>query len=131
MLPPRPSFGQRLRELRKAKKMSQRDLAECVATRLRGEDGRGFDFTYLSKIENGKLPPPSTTVILALAAELMADSDELLALAKKAPADIGETLRNSPGARVFYRSAVNLQLSEDQWRQLIEKLRELEQEDCQ
>jgi len=37
-------FGERLRELRKEQKISQRELATRV----------GVDFTYLSKIENGQ-----------------------------------------------------------------------------
>lgn len=124
-MPQDQTFGQRLRELRKAKDLSQRELAERVAARMRGEERRGFDFTYLSKIENDRLPPPSTPAILALAAELDADSDELLALASKAPADLGETLRGSQGARLFYRSAVDSGLTEAEWKQLLDKLRDM------
>jgi len=119
------SFGEVIRELRKAKNLSQRELAERVAARLRSEDRRGFDFTYLSKIENNRLPPPSTAAILQLAAELDADSDELLALAKKAPSDVGATLQKSEGARLFYRSAVNLDLSDEDWKKLLEKLQRM------
>src|SRR5213594_2416665 len=64
------TFGQRIRELRKAKNLTQRELAERVAARLKEEDRRGFDFTYLSKIENDKMPPPSTIAIMQLAKEL-------------------------------------------------------------
>jgi|SRR5215813_7286350 len=117
------TFGQRIRELRKAKGLTQRELAERVAAGLKEEDRRGFDFTYLSKIENDRLPPPSTAAILQLAKELEADSDELLALAGKAPADIGETLKKSRAARMFYRSAANLHLSENDWRALLEELK--------
>jgi HTH-type transcriptional regulator, competence development regulator len=117
------TFGQRIRKLRKAKGLTQRELAERVAAGLREEDRRGFDFTYLSKIENDRLPPPSTAAILQLARELDADSDELLALAGKAPPDIGETLKKSQAARLFYRSAANLRLSENDWRALLEELK--------
>jgi transcriptional regulator with XRE-family HTH domain len=117
------TFGQRIRELRKANGLTQRELAEQVATGLRGEDRRGFNFTYLSKIENDRLPPPSTAAILQLAKELDSNSDELLALAGKAPPDIGETLQKSQGARVFFRSATNLHLSEDDWKALLQELR--------
>ena len=61
------TFGQRIRELRKAKNLTQRELAERVASRLKEEDRRGFDVTYLSKIENDKMPPPSTIAIMQLA----------------------------------------------------------------
>ena len=110
------TFGQRIRELRKAKNLTQRELAERVASRLRKEDRRGFDVTYLSKIENDKLPPPSTMAIMQLAKELNASSDELLALAGKAPMDLGQTLKESEGARLFYRSAQGLNLDEDDWK---------------
>ena len=117
------TFGQRVRELRLTKNLTQRELAERVAARLKEEDRRGFDFTYLSKIENDRLPPPSVPAILQLAAVLGADSDELLALAGKAPPDVGDTLRSSPGARAFFRSATNLDLSEEDWKKLLDRLK--------
>lgn len=110
------TFGQCIRELRKSKNLTQRELAERVALRLKEEDRRGFDVTYLSKIENDKLPPPSTMAIMQLARELDANSDELLALAGKAPIDLGQSLKESAGARLFYRSAQNIQLSDDDWK---------------
>lgn len=116
------TFGQRIRELRLKRQLSQRDLAERVAKRLRDEDGRGFDFTYLSKIENDRIPPPSTAAILQLAAELEADSDELLALAGKAPQDMGDALKKSPAARAFFRSATDMGLTESQWQELLKKI---------
>ena len=116
------TFGQRIRELRKAKNLTQRELAERVASRLREENRRGFDVTYLSKIENDKMPPPSTRAIMQLAKELDAHSDELLALAGKAPLDLGQALKESKGARLFYRSAKNLNLSEDEWQEMSEYL---------
>lgn len=75
-------FGQRLRELRKERGISQKELAKKV----------GIDFTYLSKIETGSMDPPSEKTILALAKALNADSDELLVLAKKIPSDLAEQL---------------------------------------
>lgn len=89
---------------------------------MREEERRGFDFTYLSKIENDRLPPPSAAAIVALAEELDADPDELLALAEKAPADLGKAMKKSEGARTFFRSAVNKDLSEDEWKRLLETL---------
>ena len=112
------TFGQRIRELRKAKNLTQRELAERVAARLKEEDRRGFDVTYLSKIENDKIPPPSTIAIMQLAKELDTHSDELLALAGKAPMDLGQTLKESEAARLFYRSAQELNLNEDDWKEM-------------
>jgi transcriptional regulator with XRE-family HTH domain len=113
-----------VRELRLNKRLSQRELAKRVARRLKEQDKRGFDFTYLSKIENGRIPHPSTAAILALAEELDVDSDELLALACKAPLDVGEKLQN-PMARMFYRSAMNANLTEEDWQELIRKLKQI------
>lgn len=117
------TFGQRLRALRVVKNLTQRELAEQVAGRLKDEDRRGFDFTYLSKIENDRVLPPSTSAILQLAAVLETNADELLALAGKVPSDIGEALKKSQGARTFYRSAADLGLSEEDWRRLLDNLK--------
>jgi hypothetical protein len=43
------SFGQRIRDLRKAIGLTQRELSYRVASGLKEEDRRGFDFTYLLK----------------------------------------------------------------------------------
>jgi transcriptional regulator with XRE-family HTH domain len=85
------TFGQRLRELRKAKNFSQRTLAEKV----------GINFTYLSKVESEKLDfaqYPSEDLIRKLAKALAADVDELLLLAKKIPADIRDRVIERPDA---------------------------------
>jgi len=110
------TLGSRIKALRLVAKLNQRDLAARLAKRL-----KGFDFTYLSKIENDRLVP-SASAILALAAELNGDSDELLALAGKAPADVGEMLQKSEAARMFFRSALSSGLSEDDWKKLLQDL---------
>jgi transcriptional regulator with XRE-family HTH domain len=115
------TLGTRIRALRLETKLSQRDLADRVAKRLKEEDRGGLDFTYLSKIENDRLVP-SAAVILALASELKANSDELLALAGKAPADVGDMLKKSQGARMFFRSALSTRLSEDDWKKLLQDI---------
>lgn len=94
-------FGSRLRQLRVGK-FNQRELAEKV----------GVDFTYLSKIENGKMPPPSEEVIIKLANELGADADELLQLARKVPEDIKTVINRSPGMPAFLRSISDLDNTE-------------------
>ena len=120
-------FGQTVRDLRKAKNppLPQRELADKVAARLREDDRRGFDFTYLSKIENDRMPPPSVAAIIALAEVLDANPDELLALAEKAPPDLGEAMKKSGAARTFFRSAVNENLTEEDWKKLLESLNRL------
>ena len=47
------TFGQLMKDLRRSRSISQRDLAIQV----------GVDFTYISKIENDRLPPPSAQTI--------------------------------------------------------------------
>jgi transcriptional regulator with XRE-family HTH domain len=76
------TFGERLRELRKAKGLNQKQLADKV----------GIDFTYLSKLENDRRSPPREKTILALAKVLEADSDELLTLARRIPSDLAAKL---------------------------------------
>jgi transcriptional regulator with XRE-family HTH domain len=116
------TLGQRIRELRLEKKIPQRELAERVAKRLK--DRRGFDFTYLSKIENDRLEhSPSAPALQAIAAELDTNSDELLALAGKAPPDVGQMLKDSQGARMFFRSAMSQNLSEEEWKKLMEDIK--------
>jgi transcriptional regulator with XRE-family HTH domain len=85
------TFGARLRDLRKARNLSQRALAERV----------GINFTYLSKVESEKLDfaqYPSEELIRKLATALEADVDELLLLAKKIPPDIRERVIERPDA---------------------------------
>jgi|ERR1035438_778145 transcriptional regulator with XRE-family HTH domain len=114
-------LGNRIRALRLEAKLSQRDLAAQVAKRLKEGDRGGLDFTYLSKIENNRLVP-SAAVLLALAAELRGNSDELLALAGKAPAEVGDMLKKSEGARMFFRSALSKRLSEEDWKKLMQEI---------
>ena len=68
-------FGKRLRELRKRASLTQRELADKV----------GINFTYLSKIESGAMPPPSKRILFRLADALNIDREELLILAGKIP----------------------------------------------
>jgi HTH-type transcriptional regulator, competence development regulator len=87
----RMTFGERLRELRKAKNLSQRALGDKV----------GINFTYLSKVESEKLDfaqYPSEDLIRKLAKALGADVDELLLLAKKIPTDIRDRVIERPDA---------------------------------
>ncbi len=91
-------FGEKIRELRKAKNLSLRALGEAV----------GVSFTYVSKIENEKLDfgdYPSEELIGKLAQALEADLDELLVLAKKIPSDIKDRVLKRPDA---FRKIANL-----------------------
>jgi len=66
------NFGERLRELRGQRHVTQRDLARQI----------GRDHTYISKLEHGA-PPPSYKTIQRIALVLSADEQELLILAGK------------------------------------------------
>ena len=109
-------FPERLRELRKAARLSQRALAEKV----------GVNFTYLSKIENGRVEPPSESVLQRIAKELAGElgmdeielSDELITLAGKIPSDLAETLSRNPEVIRFLRSVGDDVRSPDDWRRL-------------
>ncbi len=92
------NFGTRLRQLRLERKINQRGLATQV----------GVDFTYLSKIENERMPPPSEDVILKLAEALETDADELLRLAQKVPQDIQSVINRSPAMPSLLRTVSDL-----------------------
>lgn len=83
------NFGERVRELRKGKGLTLRDLAAKL----------GVNFTYISKIENQKLSfgeYPSEALIHRLADVLEADEDELLILAKRVPEAIRQRVLERP-----------------------------------
>lgn len=88
------TFGQKIRRLRKAKKITQAELAESV----------GVDFTYISKIENDKgIRLPAESTIRKLAMFLETDAEELILLAKKVPQNLRETIVEDKLAVDFLR----------------------------
>lgn len=104
-------FGSYIRERRKALKYSLRDLADAAE----------IDFTYLSKVETGRFPPPSEDVIQRLAKALDDDVDELLAMAKKVDTSIHEFIVSNPDAPKLLRALKEQKLSEAE--RILEKLR--------
>ena len=80
------SFGQRLKQLRLERRLNQRELAARV----------GIDFTYLSKLENGRMEPPAEETICRLAASLEVEPTELLLLAQK------DSQTEEPGEKDLY-----------------------------
>ena len=106
-------FGRRLRDLRKQKNVSQRDLATQV----------GIDFTYLSKIEGGRSAPPSEEVIRHIAQVLDADADELINLAGKVPKDLKAVLEESPQAVELLRVLSERKLPNETYRRMLELAR--------
>lgn len=89
-MPPRTpddeTYGAFLRRERLARGLTQKQLAEKV----------GVDFTYVSKVENGRLPAPSEATITQLAKALRADPDAHLAQAKKVPLDVRSRYASYP-----------------------------------
>lgn len=103
-------FGTKLKQLRKERRITQRDLA----------DRTGIDFTYISKMENGKLEnPPSEKTITNIAESLGANAEELLLLARKVPFGIKNTIINDKLATAFLRKIPTMT---DEQRDLIEKI---------
>jgi transcriptional regulator with XRE-family HTH domain len=106
------TFGERVRELRKGKNLTLRELAAKLKV----------NFTYLSKIENQKLSfgeYPSEDLIRKLAKVLDGDVDELLLLAQKIPEDIKKRVIQRPDA--FRKIA---QLDDETLDKLLEELGE-------
>lgn len=84
-------FGERVRALREARKLTQKELAGRL----------GVSVSYISKVENEKLhfgDYPSEKFIHKLAAELDTDEDELLLLADKVPSSLRKRIRERPEA---------------------------------
>ena len=110
-------FSECLRTLRKEARLSQRELAERI----------GVDFTYLSKIENRRVEPPSETVLKNVARELAGVlrqdetelADQLITLAGKVPSDLAKTLARNPQAVRFLRSIGDEVRSPEEWQRLI------------
>jgi transcriptional regulator with XRE-family HTH domain len=109
------TFGQLLRKHRRAAKLSQEELAK------KG----GVDFTYVSKLENDRVRPPSEETIVRFCKALKIDSDEFLFAAHRVPADIGSAMVSSKSALQFLRTAETMQLSEGEWLKLSSALKNL------
>lgn len=84
------AFGKILRKRRRESGLTQRDLAERV----------GVDFSYISKLENDRLPAPAVRTIRRLTEVLGASDDEFLAAANKSPEQLYErSLKKSSHSR--------------------------------
>ena len=104
-------FGTRIRELRKAKGISLRDFADLV----------GIDFTYLSKIENGKVDPPSEEKIKSMADKLEVDAEYLLELAGKISSEqIRKAVESNPDVGVLLRKLQSRKLTDDQVKDMLD-----------
>ncbi|MBL8792702.1 MAG: helix-turn-helix transcriptional regulator [Planctomycetia bacterium] len=110
-------FGKRLRQLRISKGFTLRTLAEAA----------GVDFTFLSKIENGKPGyQPGADTIRALAAALGEHALDLLRLADKVPPEL-QGLTEDAKARRFFHRAQEIASPED-WDALLNLLERRQRE---
>lgn len=108
VLPVTDSFGDRVRQLRHERGLTQRQLAELG----------GVDFTYLSKIENDRLEhTPSVRTLVRLAEALGVDELELMGLANKVPPAMS-ALTGSPEALRFLRRATEEIKDPEGWNEL-------------
>jgi len=110
------SFGQKIKELRRERKVSQRKLAQYC----------GIDCGYLSRIESSSFPPPSEKVIRKMADFLEVPPDELLYLANKFPSDIKEIITHDPSISGMLRRTANL--TPEQRRKLDEYIEQMERD---
>lgn len=105
------NFGSRIRQLRKGTGLSQRDFADKI----------GIDFTYLSKIENGKVEPPSEEKIRMIARELEVDEEELLALAGKFSAEeMRKVVKEEPNVGRLLRKIQSRSLTSEQVKKMLD-----------
>jgi len=109
------TFGEYLRNLRRNKGISQRDLAQSV----------GVSFTYLSKIENEKLDPPSEQILIKIAKYINIDPDTLIIEAKKVPLEIQDIIISNPNIVKLIRAVNEKQLDEDKWEKMIQVIKEI------
>jgi HTH-type transcriptional regulator, competence development regulator len=109
------AFGEHLRGLRKRAGLSQRELAQQA----------GIDFTYLSKIENGRVDPPGEGTMRALASALSADPEDLLARARKMPRDLKRLVaQGSPEKALLLRRIAQTPMTADRVRRMLRLLEE-------
>lgn len=109
------TFGEILRELRKAKGFSQRDLAHRTC----------IDFTYLSKIETGTPGySPSPWLICQLALALNVSESELFGLAGKVPSGLKEMMKGNPLLVELVRVLSERVLPDETYRKMIELARD-------
>lgn len=109
------TFGEALRDYRRATGISQRELAKRA----------NLDFSYISKIENDRIPPPAADTVVAICGILKIEPEELLALTGKIPSDIQADISTSKAGQEFLRVVKEMKLSESEWSKIIKSLKQL------
>ncbi len=109
------TFGTTLRTIRRDAGMTQRELAERT----------GLDFSYVSKLENGRNLPAAADTIVSICKALDVGPETLLALAGKLPSDVHDNVGTNPAAQEFLREAQKLKLRDEEWRHLGAEVRRM------
>ncbi len=109
------TFGQSLKEYRRLRNISQRELAHKV----------GVDFTYISKLENDRLPPPSAATITKIAEILNTPQELLFATSGKVNNELKEVISGNPEAIKFLNEVKRMDLTGVEWNLLLENLKRL------
>lgn len=111
-------FGDVLREMRTIKGISLRKFAEQV----------GVSPTYLSQVEQNHIDPPTAERVKKMAEILGENTDKLIALAGRVPADLPKIIqKHSTQMPELLREASGL--TGDQLRQLVEKAKKLKEKE--
>ena len=115
---PTLTFGQTIRQLRRAHRLTQRELAENVQAL-----GLKADFTYISKLETDRLEiPPSEPLIRALAQLLDTDAEALLEMAGKFDQKaLQEVVAEMPEAAILLRRLQARKISQTQLRKFLDE----------
>ncbi|AGG05936.1 helix-turn-helix domain-containing protein [Dehalococcoides mccartyi] len=113
------TFGQTLRELRQKAGITQRELASRI----------GMDFSYISKIENDRLPSPAADTIVTISRALNESPEQLLALTGKIPSEVEEAIANNQSAQEFLREIQVMNLTDDEWKKIRRELSRLREVD--
>jgi len=107
-------FGQRVRELRSAQSISVRAAAHQA----------GISPAYLSRIESGKIPPPTSSVIKALAEVLGVEPSVLFELSPAMDPDIKALMERSRGTVELLNIIASHDLDEEQIDRIIRFVRQ-------
>ena len=113
------SFGEALRDLRRSVGLSQRELAHQA----------GLDFSYISKVENERTPPPAADTIVRLCQVMGVAPERLLSLTGKIPSDVQQTVSASSAAQEFLREAHRVGITDEDWKILKQGLSKLRREE--
>lgn len=109
------TFGQKLKELRRAQSVSQRLLAEKV----------GVDFSYISKIENDRLPPPAASTIEKICEVLGIPNEVLMAGSGKMSEELKDFITSTPEAMKLLSELKTKKLKSDQWDYLNRQIKKM------